>query len=69
MKKMTKEAQMQTNGGKSEHIYHLAYCVKCETEFKATKFWQSVKYVKNLGYEHCMAKGGPSKGHRYIVLY
>lgn len=66
MKRMTKEAQIQANGGA---VYHEAYCVKCETRFLATKPSQGVNYVKKLGYEHCMANGGPAKGHRYLVLY
>lgn len=66
MKKMSKEAQIQANGGK---YYHYAYCVKCEKEFIATKIWQGEKYVRELGRQHCYDNGGPSKGHRYMVLY
>ena len=60
------EEQMQKNGGT---IYHYAYCVKSNKEFKATLLGQGVQYVKDLGYQHCMANGGSNKGHRYTVLY
>ncbi|MDE5779233.1 MAG: hypothetical protein K2I10_12135 [Lachnospiraceae bacterium] len=68
MRKMSKEAQMHANGGKV-HVYHSAGCTLCDARFEATKITQGVKYVMELGRQHCYAKGGPSKGHRYMVLY
>lgn len=68
MRKMSKEAQMHVNGGKV-HVYHSAGCTLCDARVEATKITQGVKYVMELGRQHCYANGGPSKGHRYTVLY
>lgn len=66
MRKMSKDDQLQANGGK---YYHYGYCVKCDKVFSTTKFWVSYATVRQQAVDHCYAYGGPSKGHRYIMLY
>lgn len=66
-KKHEANVKRGTNGGQ---VYLYAYCVACGTEFKATKPWQGVEYVMELGRQHCWDEnGGPSSGHLYKVLY
>lgn len=60
MRKMTETEMREMNGGA-----HYAYCVKCNKLFKGI----TLKKVKQAATAHCYANGGPSKGHRYTVLY
>ena len=59
---MSISEQMQTNGGE-----HLTYCVKCYKTFY-TKYG-TLECVKKAAKNHCYDNGGPSKGHRYVILY
>ena len=64
MRKMTETEMKEMNGG----ARHYAYCVKCYKVFSCGPFG-SLKKVKQAAVAHCYANGGPSKGHRYTVLY
>ena len=64
MKKMTETNMREVNGG----ARHYAYCVKCYKVFSCGP-WGSLKKVKQAAVNHSNANGGPSKGHRYVLLY
>ena len=64
MKKMTETTMKEINGGAS----HYAYCTKCYKVFSCGPFG-SLKKIKQAAKNHCYAYGGPSRGHRYVILY
>ncbi|MDE6312057.1 MAG: hypothetical protein K2M46_00245 [Lachnospiraceae bacterium] len=64
MIKMTEKAMRNINGGAA----HYAYCVACYKVFSCGRFG-SLKKVKEAAIAHCNKNGGPSKGHRYVLLY